>query len=197
MQPQNIFTDKNCIRIWNDYFKRIRRITRKLDKKQQKEIIMELESHIYDSFNEEKGSDQTANLLNVLDRLGQPEEFLKPLISKKLILRGTSTYSILKILQGLYYNIYTTIPNLIISVIFTIGYIFVFTLFIMAFLKIFFPAHIGYFSYADGSRTFGIISDTTGASELLGYWIIPLCLVTGILLHIVFSYVLRLVIRRQ
>ncbi|PCJ26904.1 MAG: hypothetical protein COA96_04550 [SAR86 cluster bacterium] len=52
------------------------------------------------------------------------------------------------------------------------------SLFVMAFIKPFFPGNVGLFT-SETSLSFGVIRNTVNMQEHLGYWVIPLAFVAG------------------
>ena len=73
-----VFRDQNSKRIYLDYIARIQQATKVLDKENQQEILLEINSHIYESLMDnaagEKG--EVEKLLDVVEKLGQSEVFL-------------------------------------------------------------------------------------------------------------------------
>ena len=65
---------------------------------------------------------------------------------------------------------------------------------VMTALKPFFGNHIGLIRGADGSLTFGIVSQG-GGQELLGLWSVPLTLALCALLYVILTRLLRRTVR--
>ncbi len=63
--------------IANDYLDRVRRHLRGLSDTDRDELIWELHSHIYESYQQEAGDDAVARILAVLRRLGEPADVIQ------------------------------------------------------------------------------------------------------------------------
>lgn len=102
-----VFTDKNADRIYKDYIRRVQHSVKTLDKQNELDILLEINSHIYEgvSQNDENNSGEIEALLNTLDKLGQPEIFLKPLVAEKKLEEATKSFNPVKIAKALILNI--------------------------------------------------------------------------------------------
>jgi len=185
------FIERNSNKIWNDYFRRIRKNLILLNQQQKQDMIKELEGHIYESFMESDGENETEKLLNALERMGDPDEFLKPLLSKELLIKGTKSFSLIAIFKGLYLNIYAGLKAVFLSLVFGVGFLLSVSMAIVAAAKLIIPDKVGLFLFPDGNWSFGIISNIGGANEILGYWIIPICLSFSVTLYIFLTYLVK------
>lgn len=78
------FSDQNASRIYKDYISRVQLSTKILSPENREEILMEINSHIYESFhNNTEHQNDVEKLLNILDKIGKPELFLKELVAEK------------------------------------------------------------------------------------------------------------------
>jgi len=59
-------------RVYNNYINRCKRVVQILSKEDQEECLMEVNSYIYEYITDHREDEMTA-LLNILDRLGDPE----------------------------------------------------------------------------------------------------------------------------
>ncbi|KKX47194.1 HAAS signaling domain-containing protein [Sphingobacterium sp. IITKGP-BTPF85] len=117
------FENRNCTRIYRDYLKRVRNTVKILNEQNQQEILLEINSHLFEGFSDNpNGRDEVEHLLDILEKLGQPEEFLKPLIANKKLEEATRTFNPLEIVKALTLNI----SNGISYIIFAILYLFLF-----------------------------------------------------------------------
>jgi hypothetical protein len=57
--------------------------------------------------------------------------------------------------------------------------------------------HVGVFRLADGQVMAGIVADTDGARDLLGWWSIPLSLLLAAILYVALTKGLRALRRRR
>lgn len=170
-------------RIWNGYFRRVEQMLQPLGEEQKRELMLELESHLRESIRQDASGREVERVLNGIDRLGEPEQFLRPLVADRLLKEGRRTYNPLAIGKGLGLALSRGLRWAALSILFAGGYLCSFLLILMALLKPVFPRHVGYFTYASGGWGFGFLANVQGATEHLGYGMIPLALGTGLLLY--------------
>jgi len=125
MKIENIkFNEVALQRIYNDYMKRVIKATNSLSTKNQNDIYMEINSHIYESLENKKNENENENeielILDIIERLGIPEEVLKPLVADKKLEQATKTFNPIHIFKALILNF----TNGISYVIFFILYLF-------------------------------------------------------------------------
>ena len=77
------FKQKASERIYTDYMKRIKRATASLSKINQDDIYMEFNSHIFEAIQHKSQANEIDSLLDIIEKLGAPEEVLKPLVADK------------------------------------------------------------------------------------------------------------------
>lgn len=104
-----------------------------------------------------------------LSRLGQPIDYLRPLLADELIDRGTRTYSPVMIARGLSHEIMAGSRRAAIGLAFGLGYLLLAILTGMALLKPLWGEYVGVFRDADGTISAGIVAGSDGARELLGW----------------------------
>jgi len=196
MNINELFTDPNSIRIWENYFKRVRRIIRVMDGDTRQETELEIQDHLYQGFQESEAEDEVSRLLGAIDRLGEPEEFLRQVVSEKFLKKGTRTFSPRNLILGLFFGMWGGLRQIIGGMIFGVGYLLTFLLGLTSFVKIILPSKLGLFVWPDGSWIFGMAKDTAGAQEILGYWIIPLSLTLTILLYLVLTLLLKITMKK-
>lgn len=188
------FCDKNAYRIYLDYIKRVRHSTRPLSKQNQLEILLEINSHIYEGVNDNKDEEpnELVRLLDVLEKLGQPEQFLKPLVAEKKLEEATTTFNPLKVAKALVLNI----GNGISYIIFAILYLLLFGFIFLIIAKICNPDQVGLFYKPHEIFILGKYRNNDGVIysqyELLGNWFIPVIIGVTILLYLLITLLLRL-----
>lgn len=179
------FEEKASERIYRDYLKRIEKTTKSLDKEDRQEVLMEFNSHIYEGLQQNKNSGEINRLLDILEKLGSPEEVLKPLIANKKMEQATRSFNPLHMLRALALNI----TNGVSYVIFFILYLSLFGFVFLIYSKITNPIETGLFFKGSYFQALGRISpeylEGTQTHEILGNWFIP-----AMLLAIVISYVI-------
>ena len=172
------FRDTSTQRVYNNYIQRCKKAVRTLPDKDQEECLFEINSHIYEFLADHTSGDEMNKLLDVLDRLGPPEETLKEIVATKKIDQATRTFNPKHLLQALVLNI----SNGIIYFILLILYLLLLCFPILGILKFIRPDHVGYFISENGSFWFGYVATVEHSKELLGYWFIPIIMFsTGII----------------
>ena len=182
------FKSESAQKIYLNYLKRVRKMTAILSEDDSKELLMEINSHIFEGIQRNQGNDEVETLLNLLDNLGEPEDFLKPMVAERKLQEATRTYNPRHIFQALKLNLQSGAKYSV----FAILYLFLFAFIFLPFAKIIFPKHTGLFYRNDEFLGFGFIKDIIGADELLGFWFIPICIITGLLLYVLITLLLRL-----
>lgn len=88
------FTDERAMSIYTDYMVRVERMTKILPKEDQNEILMELNSHIYEAVLQDSSKDTELNkLVDVITRLGAPEKTLAQLVADKKMNQALHTFN--------------------------------------------------------------------------------------------------------
>jgi len=181
------FEQKASQRIYNDYMKRIRKATASLSKINQDDVYMEFNSHIFEAIQHKKDKNEIDTLLDIIDKLGIPEEVLKPLIADKKLEQATKTFNPVHVFKALVMNF----TNGISYVFFFVLYLFLFGFVFLIFAKILNPSLVGLYMKKDSFSVFvlGIVDPDdqikNQTHEVLGNWFIPV-----MLLSIVFFYFL-------
>lgn len=190
------FTDPAARRRWDAYFSEIDRLLARADT-DAAELRGDLEAHALDSMASASGSDEGERLDAALARLGRPIDYLRPLLADEMIERGTRTYSPITIARGLSHAILAGSRRAVMGLTFGLGYLLLAILTGMALLKPLWGEHVGVFRYADGTISAGIVAQSDGAQELLGWWSIPLAVLLAALLYVALTKGLGALRRRR
>jgi hypothetical protein len=180
------FEHKAAQRIYDDYVKRINRTVATLSKADQYDILLEFNSHIYESMQGSNKESEIDSLLDVLQKLGAPEEVLIQLVADKKMEQATKTFNPAHIFKALVLNISNGISYTIFVILYLILGVGVFSIG----AKIFYPDKVGFFVYEKG---WSIGIGENSGTEVLGNWFIPVMLVAIILLYILITLMLRLI----
>jgi hypothetical protein len=194
VSPSGVPRNADALGLWNDYLDDASRVARRLPEAERRELVLELKSHLAESFavaGELSDANEAARVRAAIARLGSPRDFLRPILADHLLEQGASTFHPRLLAEGLYHNVFGGLKAGIISVAFAVGYVLIIVFAAMALLKAFLPSHVGYFVYPNGTRTFGILAVTTGAREALGYWVVPLALAAATVLYVLLTLGLR------
>ena len=184
------FNDPAAARAWRYYFAEVDRLLASMDGADRAELRADLETHLVDSFAECAGG-EADRLASAMRRLGQPADYLRPVIAEQLLEQGTRSYAPAPIARGLYHSLKLGSTRAAVAAGFGLGYMMLAIFALMALLKPLWGDHVGLFRASDGTTSFGIVANTSGASELLGLWIIPIALLLTALLYVILTRALR------
>lgn len=83
-----------------DYLEKMKMYLKGMNENDQKEILAEIRSHIYESYNAENEGDDIDRILRTLKRLGEPAEVAANRMGESVSLLGQKKKSLLYILSG-------------------------------------------------------------------------------------------------
>ena len=190
MKIENIkFNEVASQRIYNDYMKRVIKATNSLSSESQNDIYMEINSHIYESLQNKKNENEIDLILDIIERIGIPEEVLKPLVADKKLEQATKTFNPIHIFKALILNF----TNGISYFIFFILYLLLFGFVLLIFAKIIFPSEVGMFIQNNKIIAMGYISmeDNQNVKEILGNWFIPFTLICIVVFYFLVTLLLK------
>jgi uncharacterized membrane protein len=88
-------------KIANDYLERVKSQLRLVPAREQDEFLRELQSHLYEAYNQTAGEDDVARILAVLRNLGEPAEVVTDRLPKAMVRSGTRWNLPLYVLAGI------------------------------------------------------------------------------------------------
>ncbi|WP_029269379.1 hypothetical protein [Flavobacterium sp. KJJ] len=188
------FEQKASQRIYTDYMKRVKKATASLSKINQDDIYMEFNSHIFEAIQYKKEANEIDALLDIIEKLGVPEEVLKPLVADKKLEQATKTFNPVHVFKALILNF----TNGISYIFFFVLYLFLFGFVFLIFAKIFNPSLVGLYMKKDSFSVFvlGLINPEdqikSQTFEVLGNWFIPVMLLSIVLFYILITLLLKL-----
>ncbi|WP_394773921.1 hypothetical protein [Flavobacterium sp.] len=188
------FEQKASQRIYNDYMKRIKKATASLSKINQDDIYMEFNSHIFEAIQHRNNANEIDSLLDIIEKLGIPEEVLKPLIADKKLEQATRTFNPVHVFKALILNF----TNGVSYIFFFVLYLFLFGFVFLIFAKIFYPSLVGLHIKPGSFSVFvlGIISPEDQAKnqtiEVLCNFFIPVMLLSIVLFYFFITLLLKL-----
>ena len=180
------FKQEAAQRIYDDYIKRINRTVATLSNADQQDIQLEFNSHIYESMQGSNKESEIDSLLDVLQKLGAPEEVLTQLVADKKLEQATRTFNPAHIFKALALNISNGISYTIFIILYLILGIGVFSVG----AKIFYPDKVGFYVYEKG---WSIGIGENSGTEVLGNWFIPVMLGVLLVFYILTTLMLRLI----
>lgn len=182
------FTDKSAQKIYDSYFRRIRRTISVLAKSDKEDVLMEFNSHIYEGLQNATENGEVEKLLKITQGLGDPEEVLRPLVAEKKLQQATRTFNPMHIFQAIFLNI----KSGIVYSIFAILYICLFGFGILMVFKILHPEDTGLFLKDGEFIALGRLSTTDeNITEVLGNWFIPVMFFSALVLYIIITLILK------
>jgi len=184
MQRQ-LFTQPEAQAIWDRFFARIGAICRPLPDEHRREFSLELEDHLYESFNRQEGASEVERLAIAIEKMGDPEEFVKPMVADYQLATAGRTLNPRSVYLGLLFNMSRGVKAVVVSFLYGLGYMLSLGFLFVAIGKPFSPERIGFFAHDGGGFSLGILDQPpAGATELLGYGVIPLCIVLSVTLYL-------------
>ena len=105
-------------KIYGDYIKRIKRMASGLAKEDSTDILMEFNSHIYEGMGRTAAESEVDNLMSIIEKLGAPEEVLKPLVAEKKLHQATRTFNPLHVFKAIVLNISNGISYVIFAILY-------------------------------------------------------------------------------
>jgi hypothetical protein len=168
------FEDSKATKEWRDYFGEVDRLLRPLSTARRAEVRDELVAHVLDGMDVEPGEDEAGRLRKVLDRLGPPAEYLDRVVGDMAIAGDQSSVWKLK----------RTIATLGRNAALVSTYLLGLIALLLAIAKPIWPDYVGFYRLPGGWLMAGYV-DVEGATELAGYWLVPIMLALAYLFWIV------------
>lgn len=195
------FDTQSAQRVYNDYIQRCRKATSILSEKDREDVLLEINSHIYEYLSANNTKDQLETLLNVLERLGAPEETLKEIVASKKIGQATLTFNPKHLMQALVLNLTNGVIYIVLFVLFLLELAFP----VLIILKLIYPDQVGLYAKNNGGFLYGYISQAGSGgisvgfsnrverTELLGSWFIPVTLLIAVAIYFGIIFLLKVV----
>ena len=180
----------------NDYLARLRASLFGMTVSEREDIVEEIRMHI-----RERSSNSAANLDSVLAGLGSRELLAEQYRTGMLVQRARTSRSPLLILHAALRWATTGVEGFIVFVIAIVGYATGGAFLLLALLKPFFPQYTGLwvgphefnFSFRMGAT---MTNPAAPVHEVLGWWLIPVCLIAGSLGLALTTKLLQFLFRR-
>ncbi|MBI2419078.1 MAG: hypothetical protein HYV28_14495 [Ignavibacteriales bacterium] len=184
-------------KVYERYINRLKRSVSSLPDEMQQDIRNEISNHIFDSMESSKKDTELDRLLDAIDRLGDPEVFLKPMIADYQVEYATATFKPLDVFRAIIENLGAGFARSLKFSVFGILYLTLFTFAILFVCKIFLPHNTGLFYSENGFQAFGIIAGTKGANEVLGYWLMPIAMAGCVLDYLLITLIMKITAKRR
>lgn len=185
------FKNPESQKIYDKYLEQIISATKKLSETDRQDILMEMNSHIYESLTNSSSENNEKNSLEaVLHKLGDPKIVLKPMIAEKKLNQATRTFNPVHVFQAVALNL----SQGIMYIVFFILYLFLLSFGFLIIAKILFPSHFGFY-YLKGEifQFGGFVKDQNIIDhEILGNWFIPVTIALAVIFYFLITLLLRL-----
>ncbi|WP_416448384.1 HAAS signaling domain-containing protein [Leeuwenhoekiella sp. A2] len=185
------FKETASQRIYRSYMKRIEITVSSLSKSDQQDVLLEFNSHIYEGLARKTNKHETDHLLDLLEKLGEPEEVLKPLIADKKLEQATRTFNPVHLFKAIALNI----GNGISYVVFGILYICLFGFVILIYFKLKNPDQVGLYFKDDSFMLLGKLNSeymkNPNVTEILGNWFIPALVGITLIAYLLLTLLLK------
>jgi uncharacterized membrane protein len=181
-----VFTQKEAQATWSEYMRKVAGLCGSLDKRQKADILAELKAHLLESYIQLADGDEENRISVAIAKLGDPEDFVPLWVEERLLdgaQPGSTTRNLYFLLRR---NALKGVQQFAFSILVGFGYMVSFLFFIMAVMKIFFPVNVGLHLSPTGIPFLGYV-DANEFREVLGYWLIPIGLLTAISLQLLLN----------
>ncbi len=166
------------------YLGKLRRLLRAMNREDAGDVVRELRSHITDKATV-GGELTSARVEAALAALGSPEELASQYLTDDLLSRAEVSRSPLRVLESLFRWAGLSVAGFIALLVSLFGYILGAALMWCAVLKLIHPQTAGLWRLPSGPGNFfvslrlGFGTPPVGATDLLGWWIVPVGLSVG------------------
>lgn len=178
-------------RVYDNYMKRIKRTVKSLSSQDQQEILMEFNSHIYEGLLHKTQSNEIDRLLDVIEKLGEPEDVLKPLVADKKLEQATRTFNPVHLFKALVLNLTNGISYLFFFILYLCLFGFVF----LIYAKATNPQEVGLYFENNSFLVLGKMNpeylNNPGINEVLGNWFIPVMIFSIVLFYLLLTLLLK------
>ena len=139
MKQQFPIKNELAQKIWNHFEKELDHKVKNLPQEERQDVKLEILSHLYESSINDEAKKEESRLINAIERLGTPEEYLTPLVSDILLNLKTKSGNPLAIAKSLSKNIQKSLIQTLTTIVFGVLYLFIIMIFIMSISHIFNP----------------------------------------------------------
>ena len=87
-------------KVWKNFERELAHKLKPLPEEEREDIRLEILSHLYDSATNDQAASEELRLINAIDRLGAPDDYLTPLVADILLLEKTRKGHPLAILES-------------------------------------------------------------------------------------------------
>ena len=164
-----VFKSDAANKLYSNYLGRVNKTTKILSSNDREDIVMEINSHIHERMVNSGDDKESEVLIDVLDKLGNPEEYLKEMVADKKSEQAIKTLNPKHVLQSIMLNLGKGLGHIFVGILYLVTICFL----ILIPFEIFDPDRTGLF-YRNGEWAgFGYFRDVSGLNEVMGWWLLP------------------------
>lgn len=186
------FSDNASKRIYNNYLKQVKKTIKSLSIREQNEILLEINSHIYEAMLRKEDLNEVEALLDVLNNLGEPDDVFKPLVADKILDKATRSFNPIHLFKALILNITNGISYLFSFLLYLLLFGFVF----LIYAKITKPNQVGLLFENNQFLALGKLNSeylsNPSYKEVLGDWFIPAMLISILVFYALITLLLKI-----
>lgn len=182
------FNDSGTQRVYENYMKRVQKVVETLPHSDKHDVLMEINSHIFEGMQQPTPKSEINHLLDILENLGSPEEVLQPLVVDKKKELAAKPFNPFIAIKNFVFRIPYAIYFMVVCVLYT-------CLFCSAFLiigKLLFPNYVGLYYKKGEMAMLGATYLSNQPYEMLGNWLIPLMMLSFAIFYLVIKLLERL-----
>ena len=182
------FMDAGAQEIYDSYLKKVFHVMAGMDASFKDNMLMEINSHIYEGINQLEEGTELEKLKLLLQGLGEPRDYLKA-----MVVANASRKGLLYQFRPFYKGFFRVSTYSFKYVSFFAVYL---LLFLMAFVfvaKIFVPSQTGLFFKGNEPVAFGFVRDIGHTREVLQGWFFPVIMGLWLLLYLLLGELLKVV----
>ena len=126
-------------KLWRHFEQELDHKLKNLPPAERHDIKLEILSHLYESANHDPAATEENRLINAMERLGSPDEYLTPVVSDILLNLKTKSGTHLAIIKSLAANVQRSLLQTLASIIIGVLYFFILMIVLVAYLRIIEP----------------------------------------------------------
>jgi hypothetical protein len=192
-----IVETKEAFSVLEKYLRRLDRATKNLPEEIRKDLRTEISVHIADSIASSAEATELERLLDAIERLGDPEIFLRPMIADYTVEIASSTFSPRDLLRALAVNIGAGLKRTVQYTFFSFLYLTLFLFVILFIAKVFFPLYTGLFYFNGEFQGFGFNAQGDQYTEVLGFWFLPIITIAFIAEYLFLGLLMKIFRNRR
>jgi len=181
-------------KLWQHFEKELDHKIKDLPQTERQDVKLEILSHLYESTINDPAESEENRLINAIERLGSPDEYLTPLVSDILLNLKTKSGNPLAIAQSLARNVQRSLLQTLASMVFGVLYFFIVMIFIMSVAHLFNP-DVGLWLHQSGAVSLSFEAHEN-STQWMPQWFTVIGLVVSIGSYMVLNNVLYRILRK-